>query len=146
MDLPLALAVPLAPDLNCPKMSQNVPPEKDVVLAMALAAGFPQGEAAERVGVNRRTVYRKLRRPEFRRLVADLRGELVARALGRLADNMTRAADALAALLDTADDRVRLRTARAVISLGLRLRDSVDLTERVHDLEQDLARAQEVAP
>ncbi|HEY1376613.1 MAG TPA: hypothetical protein VGF55_07455 [Gemmataceae bacterium] len=127
-------------------MSHSVASEKDVCLAAALAAGTPIGTAATQAGVSRRTVERKLARPDFRRLVADLRGELVARALGRLADTMTRAADALAALLDTPDDRVRLRTARAVLSLGVRLRDSVDLTERVHELEQDLARAQEAAP
>jgi hypothetical protein len=123
-------------------MSQIDASEKDVVFALALASGTTTAAAAVQTGVSRRTLERRLAEPEFRRLVADLRGQLVARALGRLADTMTRAADALAGLLDTPDDRVRLRAARAVLSLGTRLRDSVDLTERVHELEQELARAQ----
>jgi hypothetical protein len=146
MDLPSFLPAPLATDPGCPEMSAFVRPEKDVVLALALAAGTTVAAAAAQAGVCDRTARRKLQRPEFRRLVADLRGELVARALGRLADAMTRAADALAALLDTPDDRVRLRTARAVLSLGIRLRDSVDLSGRVRELEEELARAQEAAP
>lgn len=127
-------------------MSHFVASEKDVSLAVALAAGGTVTAAAAAAGVNRRTAHRKLRSPEFRRLVADLRGELVGRALGRLADNMTRAADTLAGLLDDPDPRLRLRTARAVLTLGARLRDSVDLTDRVRDLEAELARTQEAAP
>jgi hypothetical protein len=127
-------------------MSAFVRPEKDVTLALALAAGASQADAARQAGLTDRTARRKLARPGFRRLVAELRGELIARALGRLADNMTRAADALAGLLDSDDDRLRLRTARALLSLGLRLRDSVDLSERVRELEEELAQKQEVTP
>lgn len=127
-------------------MSPPVAPEKDVLIALALAAGDGTESAAGKTGVSQRTVQRKLGRPNFRRLVADLRGELIARALGRLADNMTRAADALAALLDCEDVRVRLRAIRALLSLGLRLRDSVDLTDRVRELETELERKQGVQP
>jgi hypothetical protein len=127
-------------------MSAFVRLEKDVTLALALAAGASQADAARQAGLTDRTTRRKLARPGFRRLVAELRGELIARALGRLADNMTRAADALASLLDSDDDRLRLRTARALLSLGLRLRDSVDLSERVRELEEELAQKQEVTP
>ena len=121
-------------------MSQNVASEKDVILALALASGESTTAAGEKVGVCRRTVERHLAQPEFRKLVADFRSEVVAETLGKMASNMTRAADALAGLLDTADDKLRLRSARAVLSLGIRLRDSVELTERVRDLEQELAQ------
>jgi hypothetical protein len=63
-----------------------------------------------------------------------------------MADNMTRAADALVALLDNEDAGVRLRSARAVLSLGLRLRETVDLDERIRELEQELAQKQGVMP
>jgi hypothetical protein len=125
-------------------MSPNVPPEKDVILALALASGLPVGAAAEQAGVDRRTVSRKLADPAFRRQVAEFRGELIATALGRLADNMTRAADAVAALLDAPEPGLRLRAARTLFSFGLRLRDSVDVGDRVRDLEAELARRQEV--
>ena len=127
-------------------MSHDVAPEKDSLLALALASGIPVVAAAEQAGVHRRTVERRLTDPAFRRKVAEFRGELIATALGRLADNMTRAADAVAALLDAPDPRLRLRAARALFSFGLRLRDSVDVGDRVRDLEAELARRQEVAP
>src|SRR5205814_1019551 len=127
-------------------MSRPVASEKDVNLALALASGAGTAAAAAKAGVSQRTVQRRLGSPDFRQLVADLRADLIARALGRLADNMTRAADALAGLLDDPDGRVRLRSARAVLTLGVRLRDSVDLTDRVRELEQEVARKQEVVP
>jgi hypothetical protein len=123
-------------------MSPNVPAEKNWSLALALASGATVGAAAEQLKLSRKTVQRKLARPAFLKLVADLRGQLIAAALGRMADNMTRAADALVSLLNEAEPGVRLRAARAVLGLGLRLRDSVDLTDRVRELERDVAEKQ----
>ena len=127
-------------------MSQNVPLEKRSLIAAALASGTSIGDAAEQFGVSRKTVQRYLARPGFQRLVARLRGELVATALGRMSQQMSRAADTIAALLDAEEPHIRLRAGRAMLSLGLRLRDSVDLGERVHELERELAQKQGVAP
>ena len=127
-------------------MSQNVAPENDSLLALALATGQSVGAVAEQAGLNRRTIERKLADPAFRRQVAEFRGELIATALGRLADNMTRAADTVAALLDAPEPHLRLRAARALMSLGLRFRDSVDVTDRIRDLERELARRQGIEP
>ena len=123
-------------------MSQFVALEKDVVLAMALAAGATVVEAAEQGGVCRRTVERRLADLAFRRIISDLRGQLIGHAVGRMAQHMTRAADALVGLLDVDKPAVRLRAARAVLSLGLRLHDSIDLAERVRELEEELAQKQ----
>jgi hypothetical protein len=120
--------------------------EKKVALALALASGATAPQAAEQTGVSLRTVHRKLANPAFRRLVSRLRGEMLAAALGRMAENMTRAADTVAALLDVEDPAIRLRAARALLSLGLRLRDSVDLGDRVRELERELAHKQGVLP
>jgi hypothetical protein len=102
--------------------------------------------AAEQLGISRKTVQRKLARPAFRRLVAELRAQLFAAALGRVAENMTRASDALAALLESNEPAIRLRAARTLLSMGIRLRDSVDLTDRVNELEAELARKQGMSP
>jgi hypothetical protein len=127
-------------------MSQNVPPGKKSLLAMALASGASAIEAAEQFGVSRKTVQRCLANAAFRQRVARLRGELVAAALGRMADNMTRAADTVARLLDAEDPAIALRAARALLSLGLRLRDSVEIADRVDELEDQLASRQEGLP
>ena len=127
-------------------MQQIATPEKDSLLAIALASGASISDVAARANIDRSTVYRKLENPEFRRLVAEFRDRLIGTALGRIADNMTRAADALAAMLDAPEPHIRLRAIRALFTLGIRLRDSVDLTTRVHDVERTLAGQQEVWP
>ena len=96
-----------------------------------------------RAGSTGRTIYRKLDDPAFRSLVAEYRDRLIATALGRIADAMTRGADVLAEMLESPKDHIRIRAARALISLGLRLRESVDLTARMREVELELARRQE---
>ena len=127
-------------------MSQNVAPEKRTLLALALAAGTPIGDAADQAGLHRRTVERWLKKPAFRRRIADLRSQVVAAALGRLTDNLTRAADTVAALLTDEKSHVRLRAARTLMSFNLRFRDAIDVADRIQNLERDLAQRQGVAP
>lgn len=108
---------------------------KDVNLALALAAGRSITAAAEQAGVSRRTATRKVADPAFRQLVAELRADFIGQAVGRLAHNMTRAADGLAAMLDSTDERVRLRVSRAVLTLGVKLHEEVDLELRLREVE-----------
>jgi hypothetical protein len=121
-------------------MSENVRLNNDSKLAVALACGESTVDAANQVGVSDRTVRRKMADPEFRRQVAELRAELMSRALDRIANSMTRAAEVLDKLLDSDKDFVQLRAARSLLVLGQRLRDSVDLNDRMRQVEEDLAR------
>src|SRR5205823_4390661 len=88
--------------------------KKDVALALALAAGSGVGAAAEQAGLGRTTAWRRLADPAFRQLVAEMRADFITQAVGRLTHNMTRAADALVAMLDSADERIKLRVIRAL--------------------------------
>jgi hypothetical protein len=134
------------PALRSPKMSPNVPENKNPRLALILAAGATVTAAAEELGISRKTVQRKLAKPAFRRRVAELRAQLFGAALGRIADSLTRATDSLAALLDSNHPAVRLRAATLILSLGMKMRDSVDVSDRVAELEAELARKQGLAP
>jgi hypothetical protein len=127
-------------------MSQNVTLEKDSLFALALASGTSITDAAAQAEIDRRTIYRKLDDPAFRRLVAEYRDRLIGTALGRIADNLTRGADVLVQMLDAPEPHIRIRAARALFSLGMKLRDSVDLTTRMREVELELARKQGVAP
>ena len=119
-------------------MSQFDTENKDVLLAMALAAGASASDAARQFEVSVSTVKRRMADPDFRQFVADLRAQMIERALGRLTDNMTRAADALAGLLDDPTPSIRIRAARALLALGLRLHDAVDVNERIRNLEEQV--------
>src|SRR5262245_45958972 len=120
--------------------------KKDVALALALAAGANVLSAAQQVGVGRTTAHRRLADPAFRQLVAEMRADFIAQAVGRLTQNMTRAADGLVAMLDSGDERVRLRVIRALLTLGHRLHAGRDLELRSSNLEDDAARQPEGQP
>jgi hypothetical protein len=105
-------------------------------LALALAAGDTAIEAATKAGMSERTVYRRLADPAFRRHVQDLRGEMVGRALGRMTNGMSEAADVLRSLLAAESETVRLGAARSLLEIGSKLRESVELEARLQALEE----------
>jgi len=74
--------------------------------------------------------------------VIELRAEMVQRALGRMAERMTEAADVLGELLRAKDDRVRLGAARACLDLSIKLRETVDNEERLQALEAGVFRGE----
>ncbi len=112
----------------------------DEALALAVATGQTLRVAAQTAGIGERTASRRWADPVFRARVNELRSELVQRSLGRLADGMSEAADVLRGLLTAVSESVRLGAARSLLELGVKLRESVELEERLRALE---ARIQE---
>ena len=127
-------------------MSRFVITGKKNLVALALASGESPAEVAANAKISLRTVQRKLANPAFRQLVDELRAELMSRAVGCMADNMTRAARKLASLLDQGDPAIQLRAARAVLGIGISLRDSVDVSARMRELEAIIAEKLGVVP
>ena len=121
-------------------MSQIVRPENDSLLAMLLASGASINDAAEKAGVCRKTVERRLADPDFRGLIADFHGQLIAAALGEMAGHLTKAARVVAELLDAPEPHTRLRAARAMFLFTLRLRDSVELADQINQVKAELDR------
>jgi hypothetical protein len=111
----------------------------DEALAAALAAGLTVDEAAGKAGVSARTAYRRLADGAFRQRVSQLRADMVQQALGKVADGMAEAAFVLRALLaaDTPPS-TRLGACRSLLELGVKLRESVEIEERLAALERRL--------
>lgn len=107
----------------------------DDTLVLLLAAGRSVKEAADGADVGERTAYRRLADPSFRCRVSEARGEMVTRAIGKLADASTAAVDTLQALLAADAENVRLGAAKAILELGAKLREAVELGERLAALE-----------
>jgi hypothetical protein len=107
----------------------------DAALVLALAGGKTVEAAAGEAGVSERTAYRRLEDPEFRRRVTEARATMVERALGKTADGMADAADTLRRLLTAGSGPVQLGAARSLLELGVKLRESVELEERIAALE-----------
>jgi len=107
----------------------------DSALVAALAGGMTVAAAAAASGVGERTVYRRLEDLDFRQAVSEARARMVENAVGELAAAATAAVCTLRALLGAESGSVRLGAARAVLELGSRLRESVELEQRVAALE-----------
>jgi len=118
----------------------------DAALVLALAGGQTVRDSARAAGVGERTATRRLAAADFRRRVIETRAALVERATGQMADAMSAAAEALRKLLEARSEAVRLGAARAVLELGMKLRESADLEERLAELERRLGEAPEVCP
>ena len=116
-------------------MAENGRRKRDDILALALAAGQTLRDAAATAGIGERTATRRWADPEFRRYVADLRYEMTERALGKLADGMAEAGQVLRALLQAERESVRLGACRAILELGVKLREAVELERRLAALE-----------
>jgi hypothetical protein len=110
---------------------------KQEAAAVALAAGATLGEAAKKSGAGVTTIKTWTATvPAFGRRVAELRCEMTSRALGRMTDNLASAADTLGFLARKGkSEQVRLGAARAVIELGVKLRETVELETRISALE-----------
>jgi hypothetical protein len=118
----------------------------DEALALALATGQTLRGAAAAAGLGERTATRRMANPGFRFRVAELRSEMVQRALGRMADGMAEAADTLRALLQAEGESVRLGAARALLELGAKLRETVELGSKVEELERLLKELRDDEP
>jgi molybdenum-dependent DNA-binding transcriptional regulator ModE len=112
----------------------------DERLLSALAAGSSVEQAARTAGVSERTAYRRLGDPAFRSRLASVRDELVAEALGELAGSASEAVATLRRLLAAGSEHVQLGAARVLLDQLLRLREAVELAERVSALERRLER------
>jgi hypothetical protein len=97
-------------------------------------------DAASAAGIGERTATRRWADARFRQRVAELRSEMVSRALGKMADGMSDAAGKLRALLSATSESVQLGACRALLELGVKLRESVELEARLAALEAALNR------
>jgi hypothetical protein len=112
----------------------------DPQLLTALACGANQETAARQAGVSVSTVRRRLADPEFCRQLQALVAEMVQRTARALTAAGAEAVRGLLALLkDGVPPAVRLGAIRAVLELGVKLRETADLEARIAALEEQAA-------
>ena len=112
----------------------------DAALLLALACGATVENAARKAGMSERTAHRRLADPSFRQQLSQVRNDMVERATGMMTAAALEAVKTLLALQDTAiPAAARLGAARAVIELGLKLREENNLGERLAALEEQMA-------
>ena len=112
--------------------------EVNRALLQALACGGSVEHAARKAGIGERTAYRRLADPKFQAQLSQLKADMVQ----RMADMLTGAGmGAVKTLVDIQQDAavsaaVRRRTARDVLEMGIKYRESADWEARLRALEK----------
>jgi hypothetical protein len=112
----------------------------DDVLMLALACGATLEGAARQAGVSESTVRRRAKDPQFQRKLQALRADMVQRASGALTAAGT---ESVRTLLDLQRPSVppatRLGAAKATLELGMKVRETAELEQRLAALEEQVA-------
>jgi len=121
-------------------MAHNIRKEAEQKLLQALACGATVENAARKAGIGERTAYRRLTDPAFRQRLHQLRLEMVQRTAGMLTGA---GMGSVKTLVDLQQDvaveaGVRRRAARDVLELGVKLRESAAVEERLAVVEARL--------
>jgi HEAT repeat protein len=96
--------------------------------------------AARQAGISAATAYRRLADPDFGQRLQKMRGDMVSRTAGTLTAAASEAVRTLLELLkNPTSSAVRLGAARAVLEIGMKLREMSDLEERLSALEQQMS-------
>src|SRR5262245_22282330 len=112
--------------------------DKDELIAANLAVGKSYADAGKAAGVSERTVQVRMTEPGFRALVKGFQDRAIAQTLGTLSRTSHPAAVVLGAILASADEKVRLAAAKAVIELTLKVRDQTDTVAELAEIRRML--------
>ena len=115
----------------------------DHALLVALACGATVEQAAAKCGMSERTVYRRLERPEFKQQIQALKAEMVVRTAAALTAAATEAVRVLLDLMKASNTGpVWLGAAKAILEMGVKLREMAELEERIKALEERVGDGQ----
>jgi response regulator RpfG family c-di-GMP phosphodiesterase len=95
-----------------------------------------QEEACKRAGVTRETINKWMKDPAFEDELENQRQRVFGEALATLKQSVNQAVLTLRSLLDSSNEGVRLRASLHFIRLGLKVREELELKERVQSLEE----------
>ena len=110
---------------------------KEETVVLALACGATVEKAAQQAQLGKRTLYRRLTQPAFRRRVQAARAEMLQRTAGTATAATPAALKTLLELLNGGTSAaVRLGAARTVLEVALKLRETTDFEGRLSALEE----------
>ena len=97
-------------------------------------------EGCEKAKINKTTLYKWLKQPEFKAELDRQRDEITAEAFEVLTQSLTKAVEALTGLLDNQDDRLKRLTAKDIIDFIVRHKENEDLDKRLTAVEKRLEK------
>jgi len=96
-------------------------------------------QGCEKAKINKATLYKWLKNPDFKAELDRQRDEIADKAFGILTQSLTKAVESLVGLLDNQDDRLKRLTAKDVIDFIIRHKENEDLNKRLTEVEKRLA-------
>ena len=109
----------------------------DDALMLGLACGATVANAARRAGISPATAYRRLAEPGFQAELRKLRSDMVERTGAMLTAASLESVKTLMDLQNgTVSASVRLGAARAVLELGMKYRETVEIEQRLAAIEE----------
>lgn len=107
------------------------------LLISYVSSGFNQTKTAKALGTTKQTINRKVKSPEFQKLLRDYRKALFRESSQILLENTLRASRTLVKLLDSSSENIKLQSACKILNL------SNDYTT-IDDLETELNSLKEI--
>ncbi len=104
--------------------------------ALALAAGNSVREAAEKVAVGERTIFRWLEKPSFQQRIVEIRSGLFTAAVEKLTSLAGQAVNVLGDLLDCGSPKIRMDAAKFILGVIGELRENVTFGGRLQAVER----------
>ena len=104
-----------------------------------IVASPTYSEGCKKTNINRTTLYKWLKKPEFKAELDRQRDEIAAEAFGILSQGLTKAVETLVGLLDNKDDRLKRLAAKDILDFIIRHKENEDLDERLKEVEKLLA-------
>jgi hypothetical protein len=96
-------------------------------------------EGCSKAKINKTTLYKWLKQPEFKAELDRQRDEVAGEAFGVLSQSLTKAVETLVSLLDNKDHRLKRLTAKDIIDFFIRHKENEDLDKRLTEVEKLLA-------
>ncbi len=96
-------------------------------------------EGCKTAKIDKTTLYKWLKQPEFKAELDRQRDEVTAEAFGVLSQGLTKAVETLVDLLDNKDNRLKRLAAKDVIDFIIRHKENEDLDRRLTEIEKRLA-------
>ena len=118
-------------------MAKNIP---DEVIVAELLSSVSIRAAAKKLKLQEKTIYKRMKQPEFKKLYADARKEVVEQATARLQNFANQAVSCLALVMAQKENapQVRINAADAILRYCLKFSEKSDITDKLDKLEAAL--------
>ncbi len=110
--------------------------QRKAIPSIVSSPTYTQG--CKKAEINKATLYKWLKIPEFKAELDRQRDEVASEAFGVLTQSLTKAVETLVGLLDNKDDRLKRLTAEDLVSFVIQHKENEDLDKRLTEIEKQL--------